>query len=86
MGKVPPQSSSALVGEQARRNRLLTQLARWGVWDGEYLLAFHGLLQVEAWVEYLLKRWEVRNAGAYLRRGLENGAPPGDPFWDREGS
>jgi len=56
------------------------------VWDGEYLLAFHGLLQVEAWVEYLLKRWEVRNAGAYLRRGLENGAPPGDPFWDREGS
>ena len=49
------------------------------------MLAFHGLLQVEAWVEYLLKRTEVRSPGAYLRRGLENGSPPADPFWDREG-
>ena len=85
MGKVPPRSSSALVGEEARRNRVLTQLAKWGAWDGEYLLEFHGLLQVEAWVEYLLHRREVRNPGAYLRRGCADGWPPADYFWEQKG-
>ena len=69
-----------------RRNRILAQLAEWRVWDGEALLAFQGLLKVEAWVEYLLKRPEVRNPGAYLRRGIADGWPPADVFWDRDGS
>ena len=55
------------------------------MWDGEELLTFHGLRQLEAWVEYLLHRPEVRNPGAYLRCGLAAGWPPADYFWDRDG-
>ena len=86
MGKPPPRSSSEQVGRGARLERVSTVLRRWRVWDGHELLAFHGLLKVEAWVEYLLHRPEVRNPGAYLRRGLADGWPPSNPFWDRHDS
>ena len=86
VGKPPPRSSLSLIGQEQRYERVSTVLRGWRVWDAAELIFFHGLLQVEAWVEYLLKRTEVRNPGAYLRRGLADGWPPADPFWDRDGS
>ena len=86
IGKPPPRSSLPLVGEERRYERVSIVLRGWSVWDAEALIAFQGLAKVEAWVEYLLKRTEVRNPGAYLRRGVADGWPPADPFWDRDGS